>query len=82
MNTAPGAPSQDQLKALVAQAALPYVERGALVGVGTGSTVNFFIDALATIKDQIAGAVSSSVASTACVTVLRVTSSHDPQPVS
>ena len=64
MNTAPGAPSQDQLKALVGQAALQYVERGALVGVGTGSTVNRFIDALATIKDQIAGAVSSSVAST------------------
>lgn len=64
MNTAPGAPSQDQLKALVGQAALQYVERGALVGVGTGSTVNWFIDALATIKDQIAGAVSSSVAST------------------
>ena len=64
MNTAPGAPTQDQLKALVAQAALQYVERGALVGVGTGSTVNLFIDALATIKDQIAGAVSSSVAST------------------
>ena len=64
MNTAPGAPSQDQLKALVAQAALQYVEPGALVGVGTGSTVNMFIDALATIKDQIAGAVSSSVAST------------------
>ena len=64
MNTAPGAPTQDQLKALVAQAALQYVEPGALVGVGTGSTVNMFIDALATIKDQIAGAVSSSVAST------------------
>jgi ribose 5-phosphate isomerase A len=64
MNTAPAAPTQDQLKALVAQAALHYVERGSLVGVGTGSTVNLFIDALATIKDQIAGAVSSSVAST------------------
>ena len=64
MNTAPGAPSQDQLKALVAQAALQYVEPGALVGVGTGSTVNLFIDALAAIKDQILGAVSSSVAST------------------
>ena len=64
MYTASGAPTQDQLKALVAQAALQYVERGALVGVGTGSTVNLFIDALATIKDQIAGAVSSSVAST------------------
>ena len=64
MNTAPGTPSQDQLKALVAQAALQYVEPGALVGVGTGSTVNLFIDALAAIKDQILGAVSSSVAST------------------
>jgi len=64
MNTASKAPTQDELKALVAQAALQYVERGALVGVGTGSTVNRFIDALATIKDQIAGAVSSSVAST------------------
>ena len=56
--------TQDQLKALIGQAALHYVVRGALVGVGTGSTVNHFIDALATIKDQIAGAVSSSVAST------------------
>ena len=59
-----GAYTQDQLKALVGQAALQYVVRGALVGVGTGSTVNHFIDALATIKDQITGAVSSSVAST------------------
>ncbi len=59
-----GSYTQDQLKALVGQAALQYVVRGALVGVGTGSTVNHFIDALATIKDQIAGAVSSSVAST------------------
>lgn len=56
--------TQDQLKALVGQAALQHVVRGALVGVGTGSTVNHFIDALATIKDQIAGAVSSSEAST------------------
>ena len=59
-----GSYTQDQLKALVGQAALQYVVRGALVGVGTGSTVNHFIDALATIKDQIAGAVSSSLAST------------------
>ena len=64
MNTEPNVPTQDELKALVGQAALQYVERGALVGVGTGSTVNTFIDALATIKDQILGAVSSSVAST------------------
>jgi len=56
--------TQDELKTLVGQAALQYVVRGELVGVGTGSTVNKFIDALATIKDQIAGAVSSSVVST------------------
>lgn len=56
--------TQDQLKTLVGQAALRYVVPGEIVGVGTGSTVNKFIDALATIKDQITGAVSSSVAST------------------
>jgi ribose 5-phosphate isomerase A len=56
--------TQDQLKTLVGQAALQYVVPGDIVGVGTGSTVNKFIDALATIKDQIKGAVSSSVAST------------------
>lgn len=56
--------SQDELKTLVGQAALQYVVPGEIVGVGTGSTVNKFIDALATIKDQIKGAVSSSVAST------------------
>ena len=59
-----GTLTQDQLKTLVGQAALQYVVRGELVGVGTGSTVNKFIDALATIKDEIRGAVSSSVAST------------------
>jgi len=58
------AASQDALKTLVGQAALKYVVPGELVGVGTGSTVNKFIDALGTIKDRIAGAVSSSVAST------------------
>ena len=57
--------TQDELKALVGQAALQYVQPGSVVGVGTGSTVNKFIDALATIKDTIRGAVSSSVASTA-----------------
>ena len=56
--------TQDQLKTLVGQAALQYVVPGEIVGVGTGSTVNKFIDALASIKDQIRGAVSSSVAST------------------
>ncbi|WP_088282237.1 ribose-5-phosphate isomerase RpiA [Ideonella sp. A 288] len=56
--------TQDELKALVARAALDHVVPGTVVGVGTGSTVNHFIDALATIKDRIAGAVSSSVKST------------------
>ncbi len=55
---------QDQLKALVGRAALTYVVPGQWVGVGTGSTVNHFIDALADIRDQIPGAVSSSEAST------------------
>lgn len=63
--TAPSAPiSQDALKTLVGQAALRYVRTGEIVGVGTGSTVNKFIEALASMKDQIAGAVSSSEAST------------------
>jgi ribose 5-phosphate isomerase A len=56
--------TQDELKTLVGHAALRYVVPGEIVGVGTGSTVNKFIDALATMKDQIKGAVSSSVAST------------------
>lgn len=56
--------TQDELKALVGQAALRYIVPGDIVGVGTGSTVNKFIDALATVKDQVRGAVSSSVAST------------------
>ena len=56
--------TQDELKALVGQAALQYVVPGEIVGVGTGSTVNRFIDALASIKDRIRGAVSSSDAST------------------
>ena len=56
--------TQDELKALVGQAAVAYVPDGSVVGVGTGSTVNCFIDALAAIKDRIAGAVSSSVRST------------------
>ena len=56
--------TQDELKALVGRAALDHVVPGSVVGVGTGSTVNHFIDALATMKDRIAGAVSSSVKST------------------
>jgi ribose 5-phosphate isomerase A len=56
--------NQDELKALVGQAAVAHVVPGSVVGVGTGSTVNCFIDALAAIKDRIAGAVSSSERST------------------
>ncbi len=56
--------SQDELKTLVGQAALEYVVPGDIVGVGTGSTVNKFIDALGMMKNQIKGAVSSSEAST------------------
>ena len=56
--------ASDKLKQQAAQAAIKYVEKGAIVGVGTGSTVNFFIDELAKIKDDIEGAVSSSDAST------------------
>ena len=52
--------TQDELKTLVGQAALQYVVPGEIVGVGTGSTVNKFIDALAAMKDRIRGAVSSS----------------------
>ena len=70
--SAPPVLSQDALKTLVGQAALRYVVPGDIVGVGTGSTVNKFIDALAGIKDQIKGAVSSSVASTARLQALGI----------
>lgn len=56
--------NQDEMKAMVARAALNHVPAGSIVGVGTGSTVNLFIDALASIRDRIKGAVSSSVKST------------------
>lgn len=52
--------SNEQLKQQVAQMALSYIEYGAVLGVGTGSTVNYLIDALATVKGKIEGAVSSS----------------------
>lgn len=55
---------QEQLKALVGQAALDHVPDGVVIGVGSGSTVNHFIDALATRRERIAGAVSSSERST------------------
>ncbi|MBU1190413.1 MAG: ribose-5-phosphate isomerase RpiA [Gammaproteobacteria bacterium] len=54
---------QNELKKQVAKAALEYVEVGTIVGVGTGSTANYFIDALADIKGKLEGTVASSVAS-------------------
>ena len=57
--------TQDELKQVVARAALDYVVEGEIVGVGTGSTANFFIDALASMKDRIKGAVASSEATAA-----------------
>jgi ribose 5-phosphate isomerase A len=57
--------SQDSAKRAAAEAALKYLVPGEVLGVGTGSTVNFFIDALATRKADVPGAVSSSEASTA-----------------
>ncbi len=54
--------TQDELKKAVAHAALEYVEAGSIIGVGTGSTANHFIDALATMKGKIEGAVASSEA--------------------
>ena len=53
--------TQDELKNEVAKAALKYVVPETIIGVGTGSTANFFIDQLATIKDSIRGAVASSI---------------------
>ncbi|MEA1063958.1 ribose-5-phosphate isomerase RpiA [Erwinia sp. HR93] len=64
--------TQDELKKAVGWAALKYVEPGTIVGVGTGSTAAHFIDALATMKHQIEGAVSSSDASTAKLTALGI----------
>ena len=52
--------TQDELKRAVAQAAIAYIPAGSMVGVGTGSTANFFIDELAKIKNKIQGAVASS----------------------
>lgn len=54
--------TQDELKLAVAQAAIQYVVEGEVIGVGTGSTANFFIDELAKIKHIITGAVASSEA--------------------
>jgi ribose 5-phosphate isomerase A len=64
--------TQDELKALVGQAATAYVEPGSVIGVGTGSTVNCFIDALAKMPVGIRAAVSSSVQSTARMRALGI----------
>lgn len=56
--------AQNRAKQHAAEAAIAYVKPGMIVGVGTGSTVNYFIDALASMKHEIEGAVSSSEAST------------------
>jgi ribose 5-phosphate isomerase A len=57
--------TQDELKQAVARTAIDYVVDGEIIGVGTGSTANFFIDELAKIKDRIKGAVASSEATAA-----------------
>jgi ribose 5-phosphate isomerase A len=64
--------TQDELKALVGQAATAYVEPGTVIGVGTGSTVNCFIDALARMPGGIKRAVSSSQQSTARMQALGI----------
>jgi len=74
--------TQDEKKKQVAEAALTYVEDDTIVGVGTGSTVNFFIDYLAGIKHRIGGAVSSSDATEALlkqhnIPVLSLNSAND-----
>ncbi len=57
--------TQDELKQEVARAAIQYVVENEIIGVGTGSTANFFIDELAKMKDRIKGAVASSEATAA-----------------
>lgn len=54
---------QEKLKKMAAEAALDYIKNDMIIGVGTGSTVNYFIDALAKIKGRIEGTVASSKAS-------------------
>ncbi|OOF05448.1 MULTISPECIES: ribose-5-phosphate isomerase RpiA [Salinivibrio] len=56
--------TQDEKKKATGEAAVEYVKLGSIIGVGTGSTVNYFIDALEPMKEKIKGAVSSSDAST------------------
>ena len=72
MSDSASGPSQAELKRLVGEAALAFVEAGSIVGVGTGSTVNCFIDALGRLPGGVAGAVSSSEASTARLVALGI----------
>ena len=74
--------TQDEKKKQVAEAALAYIEDDSVVGVGTGSTVNFFIECLASIKHRIDGAISSSDATEALlkqhnIPVLSLNSAND-----
>ncbi|MCF2948400.1 ribose-5-phosphate isomerase RpiA [Paraglaciecola aquimarina] len=64
--------TQDDKKKAAAQAAVKYIEQGSIIGVGTGSTVVHFIDALADIRHDLAGAVSSSEDSTARLKALGI----------
>ena len=61
MSKLPTAMTQDELKQMVAREAIKYVVEDAYIGVGSGSTANFFIDELAGIKGRIKGAVASSL---------------------
>ena len=72
MSETASGPSQAELKRLVGEAALAYVAPDSILGVGTGSTVNCFIDALGRLPGGVAGAVSSSEASTARLIALGI----------
>ncbi|KKO47650.1 ribose 5-phosphate isomerase [Arsukibacterium sp. MJ3] len=65
--------TQDEMKRDAAWAALQFISKDSIVGVGTGSTVDHFINALASIKDKVRGAVSSSVQSTVKLQQLGIT---------
>ena len=64
--------TQEEQKQAAAEAALEFIELGSVVGVGTGSTTNYFIDALARVKGKLDGAVASSEASAARLTAMGI----------
>ena len=64
--------TQEEQKQAAAEAALEFIELGSVVGVGTGSTTNYFIDALAQVKGKLDGAVASSEASAARLTAIGI----------